>query len=926
MNKKRKPLVIKGFFPLAFLLALIACGEKLTDQEYVQRAISQIENNRPNAAIIELKNALSKNPNNVNARHLLGTIYLEQGNFKGAEKELTLALDAESGDNNPKIMLDLSRTLLKSGKYVALFEQLSPDSFIDDSDKSSAIAILGSAYLANNDLTKAEALLSQSQEIKDNSEARAGLIRLAITENNAEKATRLISDALAAYPEDFSLKVLASEFYEQQQDPETALAYLNEALELNTSTFLLLRKANLLIAIDNRPEAQKIVSSVLQKNPDILFAKYLQASLFASEGKHKESQNHLEQILASAPKHPESLLLLGTLYFNAGEYQRAQSFLNTYEDVAPDSSKARFMQAFIYTQNNDLAAAEIALRDYLSDYPNNTNALNLLGNTLIREGNIDGGLETLKKAQSIDSESYQNNLMLAITLLGSGKASEAIPHFLKLYQSGENLPTVRPLLIRSYIETKDYEQAISLAEKISKESSTKTEGYNYLGYIYLAKGDKPNAIKSFKSAISTEPANPVANIHLAQIAIDAADFDQAQAYYNSVYSQNPDQFQTLIANAALDVQRGDIQSAIARYERATKTNKTDLNSRLALSSYYLKYGQYLDAVKLLGSVEHLYQDNPVYLNYFIQALLKQRLNQKALHVIEQLKTIAPDQITTYLLEARANIQTGDFVKASQVFAEANRVQKDNLLIIYESAKLAIAKSDLPEAQKILDRMAVLNAPNNLLFLLEGDIAFAKNDYLNAITYYKESLSVSANSETLIKLINSAYKAGNTDQAISLSEDWLKQFPSSDDIRSFLAKILIKTGQIDQAIEHLTYQVNQDPDDVAALNNLAWVMKESAPKNALEYSKKAYALAPKNPNVLDTYAVILLSLGDAGKAATLLQQASSISPNNPEISLHLAKALFANDSKYKAKEVLEKIVKNYPESTEYADAKSLLEKL
>src|SRR4051812_21580145 len=81
---------------LAGLVTALGGCERLrsyTDVEYLQRAKELKTKESFPAAIIELKNALQKNPKNAEARWLLGEVYANTGLGKEAEKELKLAVD-----------------------------------------------------------------------------------------------------------------------------------------------------------------------------------------------------------------------------------------------------------------------------------------------------------------------------------------------------------------------------------------------------------------------------------------------------------------------------------------------------------------------------------------------------------------------------------------------------------------------------------------------------------------------------------------------------------------------------------------------------------------------------------------------------------------------------------------------------------------
>ncbi|MEQ8206018.1 MAG: tetratricopeptide repeat protein, partial [Woeseia sp.] len=84
-----------------FLIFLLSgCGEGKTADDLIARAHRALEERQFDTALIELKNALQKDPTNAEARFLLGKSHLELGDAAAArvatEKAITLGLRKES--------------------------------------------------------------------------------------------------------------------------------------------------------------------------------------------------------------------------------------------------------------------------------------------------------------------------------------------------------------------------------------------------------------------------------------------------------------------------------------------------------------------------------------------------------------------------------------------------------------------------------------------------------------------------------------------------------------------------------------------------------------------------------------------------------------------------------------------------------------
>jgi len=180
----------------------------------------------------------------------------------------------------------------------------------------------------------------------------------------------------------------------------------------------------------------------------------------------------------------------------------------------------------------------------------------------------------------------------------------------------------------------------------------------------------------------------------------------------------------------------------------------------------------------------------------------------------------------------------------------------------------------------------------------------------------------------------------------------------------LATIYDVQNQYDKAIERYQMILSTAPNEVRALNNLAYALAvgRKSPKEALPLAAKAYAIAHDNevelkldlgyavaarkgtpPNVLpfapvgynvnaikgqiaDTLGWIHHLLGDEATADKYLTQAGAAAPNNSEVQIHVA-AVRAKQSRFDdARKALLAALELDPKLAERDDVKALQEAL
>jgi Tfp pilus assembly protein PilF len=125
-------------------LAMIACNKPQDAQTLVADARNYQQKGDNKAAIIQLKNSLQQNPNDPEARYLLGTIYNKTGDLQSAEKELRKALSL--GMSPAKVWPELGQTMLGLGQFQQLLDNTQT---LSGNDASAEIFTLrGTAFLA----------------------------------------------------------------------------------------------------------------------------------------------------------------------------------------------------------------------------------------------------------------------------------------------------------------------------------------------------------------------------------------------------------------------------------------------------------------------------------------------------------------------------------------------------------------------------------------------------------------------------------------------------------------------------------------------------------------------------------------------------------------------------------------------------------
>ncbi len=160
---------------------------------------------------------------------------------------------------------------------------------------------------------------------------------------------------------------------------------------------------------------------------------------------------------------------------------------------------------------------------------------------------------------------------------------------------------------------------------------------------------------------------------------------------------------------------------------------------------------------------------------------------------------------------------------------------------------------------------------------------------------------------------SALRAGDRPAARQLLEQSSELAPSAARLHVLLAELYTYAGEFEAATERYSKVVALQPNNVVALNNLAYdlAVRQKKPNEALPLARKALAGSRGDPTILDTVGWIEYLRGNTAEATRILVQAAKGAPRNAEVRLHSAIALASQGARAAAASELAEALKLDP---------------
>jgi len=299
----------------------------------------------------------------------------------------------------------------------------------------------------------------------------------------------------------------------------------------------------------------------------------------------------------------------------------------------------------------------------------------------------------------------------------------------------------------------------------------------------------------------------------------------------------------------------------------------------------------------------------------------EREHSQALFTLEQLTASEPDSAPYHYLTAMAAAGSGDLSRAERELDRALQLNPD-----HNGARLARAKLMLRLGRDAAFRQELdilkEEVPDNIdVMLLQAAAARQAEDPQASVQFARRAFETSPVTGTVLALGSYQREAGDRAGARALYRNWLAENPDDIAVQLKLAEDLMVAEQ--DATGAYRQILQREPDNVVALNNLAWLLREGAPEQALEYARRAGELAPDNASTLDTLAVVEYLNGNVDQARRSIRRALESDPDHPSLLYHKAMIADAAGATREARDTLQKLLETGEDFPEKAQATALL---
>lgn len=921
--------MIGRFIPatIALVLALLAGCDRFTSVDTrLARAASGLEAGEFPAALIDLRKALEAEPDNLEARLLLvdvlaasgeipaARVQLDQAKQAGAAASLTEArtlrlLRASNDSEAMKQALEQSATLSAVQRNIFAGQML-----LLEGKPAEALSAFELALLADAEST--EAALGRIESLAGKGEHRAARQAVdELLERRPESGQAwLFKGSLAAHAGDFDT---ATEAYGKAIENSRGMSR-EQRLQAE------IERIETLLASGEVEQARSMLAAFMVRASGSPMVSLLNARIALADKDAARAVNELRRFTQRASQHLPGRLLLITALQEQGSLE--QAFAEAARCVAefPDQDEPRLALAGVQLSMSRTSDAEETLKPLVTQSPPNQSAASMLAEIRMRMGDAAASVALLEQSIVEHPTNARLKLQLATTYLSAGDAQRAL-QVLNAVQEPElagardRLRVMATAAVQDPAAVERELQAALLQNPGDVELLFTAAGYAAsTGQIDLAR-------ERLRKAHEARPNDLVLTLQLARLELSAAQFTEAEQLAKSVLDKVSGDINALVLMAAIAERRGQPDEAEAWLNRARLTDPGAVDVGLALARRAALRGSGTEARSILSE---LVGNSPHHVGARValaELIASQGEHAEALRELREAARQHPQAPVVPFSMARVQIATKDIAAARRSAQQAFKLDPGWLPAATLLASLEVESGRLQAALEVvaeLRRAKPGGTSADLLeaetYLLAGRPALAARAF--AIAYQRKPLA-----EVAVRTLQAKLRA-RTDKPDAELQDWISRKPEDATARRAMGEYLMTVGRDAEAIAQLEQVVAARPTDGVALNNLAWLYARNGDERALPTAEKAYAVAPREAAIADTYGWILVQAGRTAEGLKLLEEAAATAPADAGVLYHLAYALAEAGQTQRAMQLLRDRLRGAPDSAAVRTARRLLSSL
>jgi tetratricopeptide (TPR) repeat protein len=365
------------------------------------------------------------------------------------------------------------------------------------------------------------------------------------------------------------------------------------------------------------------------------------------------------------------------------------------------------------------------------------------------------------------------------------------------------------------------------------------------------------------------------------------------------------------------------QSKISRKERKQQQDEAQASRLFIDGQRFLMLEDFDRAYFYFQKAREFSPDQPAINFKIAEILLRANQVDKALEFGMKAVELDPENKYYNLVMAEVYSKQGDTKKAAAILENLIASSSQNQNYILDLASLYLAGNDFEKALGALTAAEEYYGLAPQITLQKQKIFLRKNDLKSAISEGEKLIdSQPGNSQYVISLVEILYNNGKTEDAVLLVEKSLATYPNQPELQMAAYALYKDKGEIEKAEKLIKAAfANADLEGMVKAQALAGILQEpkSTRRNELVVVLAESMLAnhPNDPEVLTVLGDKKLFENDREGALELYRKAIAINPSNPQVLQGVITTMFELGKNFAdIEQITETAVSEFPGKPEF----------
>lgn len=377
--------------------ALLYYGVTLAEVGKIKEGVAELEK------LVQLKDTAESHIDQSVAYYYLAKVHDQAGQFDGAIRALREALKRRPGFAKAALAL---ADLYESKKDAKRAEETLIESF-KESRNAEIAERLAEHYLNKNDYKAAIVYLETMVEEDPTNENMK--LRLALVYWQVQwlgKARTLLLDLHDRYPASSEIAFYLGELEMERKQPDRAIEHYKKISHEYAKYDQMVGRVMYVYRSQKRySEAESFLLDAIRKRPDVVAFYPLLAALYEDQSRLEDAKLALERGHRAFANDENILYYLGFVYDRLGDKKKSVETMERLLEVNPNNPNAlNFVGYTLLEKGEDLAAAERYLVKAVALKPDDAFVLDSYGWLLYRQGKFKAAMKQLERAFAMKPE------------------------------------------------------------------------------------------------------------------------------------------------------------------------------------------------------------------------------------------------------------------------------------------------------------------------------------------------------------------------------------------------------------------------------------------------------------------------------------------------------------------------------------------